>query len=523
MKGERSVPAKVLMVQGTASSTGKSVLVTALCRILRQDGFTVAPFKAQNMSNNSYVTLDGGEIGRAQVNQAEAAGVEPETDMNPILLKPESDHRVQIVLNGKPYKSVGASEYQDLKLVLWPHVSRALDRLRERFDVLVIEGAGSPAEINLQHADIVNMTVARYANAPVVLVGDIDRGGVFAHLVGTLSLIELRDRQMVRALVINKFRGDYGLLEPGLKMLRARTGLPVAGVVPYLNDIDIAEEDAVALDGWKRAKAGTIDICVVRLPHISNFDDLDPLEREPSVTLRYITTGTQLGQPDLIIVPGTKSTISDLAWMRMRGLADAVVLAARSGVALIGVCGGYQMLGQRIIDMEGVESSDSSVRGLGLLSASTEFEPAKTTTRVQARVLHNRGLLSGAEGSRIRGYEIHMGRTYTSESVPFSVDGRTGDLSSSFDGAVTTDGWTIGTYMHGIFANDDLRSILLRNLARRKGVSVVSQRSRVEKDQAYERLAGQFRSALDMQLIRDLLDSSLKQEGTRSTYPQWAM
>jgi adenosylcobyric acid synthase len=516
------MPAKVLMVQGTASSTGKSLLVTALCRILRQDGLSVAPFKSQNMSNNSYATLDDGEIGRAQVNQAEAAGIEPETDMNPILLKPESDHRVQIVLNGKPYKSIGAQEYQDLKMVLWPHVTRAIDGLRSRYEVVVIEGAGSPAEINLQHSDIVNMPVARYTNAPVILVGDIDRGGVFAHIVGTLTLVELRDRRMVRALMINKFRGDIALLEPGLRMLKARTGIPIAGVVPYLHDIGIAEEDSVALDGWTGRGRGTIDVCVIRLPHISNFDDLDPLDRESEVGLRYVSTSAQLGHPDLIVLPGTKATIADLSWMRMHGLAEAVTQAARNGAALIGVCGGYQILGQRIIDTEGVESGESSVRGLGLLSASTEFEPAKTTTRVQARVLHNRGLFAGAEGSRVRGYEIHMGRTFTSDSVPFSVEGRSNDPASSFDGAVSSDGWTMGTYLHGLFANDDFRSILLRNLARRKGVSIFAHRSQVEKDQAYDRLADQVRASIDMQLIRDLLDSSVEKSGGLASTGRWA-
>jgi adenosylcobyric acid synthase len=513
--------AKILMVQGTASSAGKSLLVTALCRILREDGLEVAPFKAQNMSNNSYVTLDGGEIGRAQVNQAEAAGVEPETDMNPILLKPESDRRSQIVLNGRPYKSAAAGEYQELKRELWPHVTRALDRLRERFDAVIIEGAGSPAEINLQQTDIVNMPVARYANAPVILIGDIDRGGVFAHLVGTLALIELRDRSLVRATVINKFRGDYALLEPGLKLLKARTGIPVAGVIPYLRNIDIPEEDAVALDSWSGSRPGAIDVGVLRLPHISNFDDLDPLDREPSVSLRYITTTAQFGHPDLIVLPGTKSTIADLAWLRARGLAESVTSAVRNGTALIGVCGGYQMLGQRIIDAEGVESGEPSVRGLGLLSASTEFEPAKTTTRVQARVLHNRGMLAGAEGDRIRGYEIHMGRTYTSESVPFSVEGRTGDPAASFDGAVSADGWMMGTYLHGLFANDDFRANLLKNIARRKGVAVIPQRTIAEKDQAYRRLAEQVREALDMRLIHSLLDGSLEHQSRSAVTESW--
>jgi len=295
-------------------------------------------------------------------------------------------------------------------------------------------------------------------------------------------------------------------------MLRSRTGLPVAGMIPYLNDIDIAEEDAVALDEWSGGRRGAIDVGVVRLPHISNFDDLDPLDREPGVSLRYITSGSQLGHPDLIVLPGTKATVADLAWLRARGLAESLVSATQNGSALIGVCGGYQMLGQRIIDVEGVESGEPSVKGLGLLSASTEFEPAKTTTRVQARVLYSRGMFAGAEGDRVSGYEIHMGRTYTSESVPFSVDGRPGDPTASFDGAVSADGWMMGTYLHGLFANEDFRGVILRNLARRKGVALLPRRSAEQKAEAYDRLAAQVRQALDMRLIYDLLGTSHRKD-----------
>ena len=320
--------AKVIMVQGTASHVGKSVLVAALCRIFRQDGFRVAPFKAQNMSNNSYVTPDGGEIGRAQAVHAEAAGIEPTVKMNPILMKPEADNRSQLVLLGKPIGTPGAEYFSGDKTRLWEAVTHSLDTLCADYDIVVVEGAGSPAEINLRETKIVNMRVARYADAPVLLVGDIDPGGVFAALVGTLELLEPEERVLIKAFVINKFRGDLSLLEPGLRMLEDRTGVPVAGVVPYFHDIHIPEEDSVSLERRRSMKAGTeylIDIAVIGLPHISNFDDFDPVAREPGVRLRYVEAHDALDTPDLVILPGTKSTTADLAWLRATGLADQII------------------------------------------------------------------------------------------------------------------------------------------------------------------------------------------------------
>lgn len=505
--------AKTLMVQGTASFVGKSVLVTALCRILRQDGLRVAPFKAQNMSNNSYVTATGGEIGRAQVNQAEAAGVEPETDMNPILLKPESDHRSQVVLNGRPYRTLAAADLFKLKLGLWPQVTAALDRLRDRFDAVVIEGAGSPAEINLHATDIVNMRVARYAGSPVLLAGDIDRGGVFAHLVGTLELLEADERALVGGLVINKFRGDASLLEPGLQMLSRRTGIPIAGVIPYLRNLQIAEEDAVALDDARHASGALLDVAVLHLPLISNFDDFDPLESEAGVRLRYVESPDQLGQPDLIVLPGSKATVADLTWLRARGLAGAICAAAERGTSIIGICGGYQMLGRRIDDPLGVEGRAGSIDALGLLDASTTFTPAKTTERVEARVTCARGLLAGTELASLRGYEIHMGQTESAERAPFLIERRSGCAIRSPDGAISGDGWVLGTYMHGLFANDDLRAALLQNLAAHKGITLPSASARPQnglgKEAAYDRLADEVRAALDMKLVYELLQTSL--------------
>jgi adenosylcobyric acid synthase len=373
------------MVQGTASHVGKSVLVSALCRILRQDGFRVAPFKAQNMSNNSYVTPDGGEIGRAQAVQAEAAGVDARVEMNPVLLKPEADSHAQVVLMGRPLTSARARDYFNLKATLWESVAKSLDTLRSEHDIVVIEGAGSPAEINLKATEIVNMRVALYAGAPVLLCGDIDRGGVFAALVGTLQLLDPPERDAVKGLLINKFRGDASLLTDGLDWLADYTGKPVVGVVHHFRDIHIPEEDSVALDiAPPSSSAAVLDVAVVQVPHISNFDDFDPLAREPGVSLRYVQHGDRLGKPDLVILPGSKTTIPDLLWMEQQGLTRAVVGAHAAGSSVVGICGGYQMLGNQILDPDRVESSVGAASGLGMLPLTTTFAGTKETHRVRA-------------------------------------------------------------------------------------------------------------------------------------------
>ena len=495
------------MVQGTASHVGKSVLVSALCRIFRQDGFRVAPFKAQNMSNNSYVTPDGGEIGRAQAVQAQAAGVEARVEMNPVLLKPEADQTSQVVLMGRRLGSAGARQYFDrLKPRLWRAVRQSLDLLREEFDVVVIEGAGSPAEINLKATEIVNMAVARYADAPVLLCGDIDRGGVFASLVGTMELLDPGERDLVKAFVINKFRGDASLLSDGLTWLEQRTGVPVAGVVPYFRDIHIPEEDAVPLVYAAPASAeALIDVAVVYLPHISNFDDFDPLARENGVSLRYVYSAPQLGRPDLVILPGTKTTIPDLDWMEQHGIPGAIQEAHRNGSAVIGICGGYQMLGTRISDPDHVESSQSESAGLGLLPSTTVFAGSKETHRVRGRVLSAPGLLSGAQGLPIQGYEIHMGRTHGEGiSQPFRIEDRSDvavDDTTGFDGAVDAPGWVLGTYIHGLFHNFELRRAILHALARRKGVRLSLATEDMTLDQEYDKLADWVRNSLDMDLV----------------------
>ncbi len=504
---------RVLMVQGTASHVGKSVLVSALCRIFRQDGFRVAPFKAQNMSNNSYVTRDGGEIGRAQAVQAEAAGVEARVEMNPVLLKPEADHLAQVVRLGRPLVSARVRDYFALKTQLWESVHTSLDTLRREYDVVVIEGAGSPAEINLKATEIVNMRVARYADAPVLLCGDIDRGGVFAALVGTLELLEPAERATIKGFVINKFRGDASLLADGLTMLEQRTGVPVLGVVHHFRDIHLPEEDSVALDLPARATPGVagpaaLDIAVVRLPHISNFDDFDPLTREPGVRLRYVAAAADLGRPDLVILPGSKTTIPDLAWLEAQGLAGAIRERRRAGTAIVGICGGYQMLGTRLYDPEGVESTIPESAGLGLLPLTTVFVGTKETHRIQGEVAAGSGLLAGADGTPIRGYEIHMGRT-AGEGVtfPFRIRDRsdgTVTAATAYDGAMDGSGQVLGTYIHGLFHNGGLRRAMLAELARRKGVALPSSAGEGavgEMDAEFDKLADWVRASLDLNRI----------------------
>jgi adenosylcobyric acid synthase len=497
---------RVLMVQGTASHVGKSVLVSALCRIFRQDGFRVAPFKAQNMSNNSYVTKDGGEIGRAQAVQAEAAGVEARVEMNPVLLKPEADHISQVVLMGRPLYSAGARDYFALKSQLWESVHTSLDVLREEYDIVVIEGAGSPAEINLKATEIVNMRVALYANAPVLLCGDIDRGGVFAALVGTLELLEPEEREAIKGFVINKFRGDQSLLTDGLTWLEQRTGIPVTGVVHHYRDIHIPEEDSVALDLPVRSHdKAVLDIAVIQVPHISNFDDFDPLSRESSVSLRYVESASELGHPDLVILPGSKTTIPDLTWMERQGLIDAIGGLHQQGTAIIGICGGYQMLGLKICDPEGIESSQREITGLGLLPMTTIFGGTKETHRIKGEVVEGSGLLQGAKGAPVTGYEIHMGQT-TGEGIiyPFRIDDRSdADVTpaTAFDGATDTSGSVLGTYIHGLFQNGELRQSILGELARRKGVSLPDSAQELGIEQEFDKLADWVRDSLDMDLI----------------------
>ncbi|HLZ72923.1 MAG TPA: cobyric acid synthase [Dehalococcoidia bacterium] len=496
-------PGSVLMLQGTASSVGKSLLTAALCRILAREGLRVAPFKAQNMSNNSFVTADGRELGRAQAVQAEAAGIEPLAEMNPILLKPEADHRSQVVVLGRPCGVLHGHDFLTRKQELWPVVTESLARLRADFDVVLIEGAGSPAEINLRAGDIVNMRVARHAQAPVLLVGDIDRGGVFAHLVGTLALLEPEERELVQGLVINKFRGSAELLQPGVAWLERRTGLPVAGVVPWLDGVGVADEDAVALEGRREQKRAALDVAVIRFPRIANFDDLDPLAAETGVSVRFVSEVSAFGTPNLLVLPGTKSTIADLDWLRRSGLAAAVLAHAEAGGAVIGICGGYQMLGERVLDPGRVESEAGEAPGLALLPAVTEFEPAKATHRVRATLSCDHGLFALLNGAEVGGYEIHMGQSRS--AVPaLHIRSRSGVPCDDADGAVNAAGNVFGTYLHGLFDNDNLRATLLRSLSG-AGEAEAFAPSVWDRRAAYNRLADHVAAALDMRLVHRLL------------------
>ncbi|MFP3855029.1 MAG: cobyric acid synthase, partial [Anaerolineales bacterium] len=368
--------AKAVMIQGTASHAGKSVVAAALCRLYARAGYQVAPFKAQNMSNNSFVTAEGGEMGRAQVFQAQAAGVEPHVDMNPILLKPDADTRAQVVRLGQPVKAMDVQEYHDYQSLAWPAVTEAYDRLRSQYDLIVLEGAGSPAEINLMDRDIVNMKMAAYAGASVILVGDIERGGVFASLVGTWQLLPPQDRERIKAFLINKFRGDASLLDTGFEFLEEQTGVPVLGVLPYVFGLPVDEEDAVVLDAGGRSGKGPLEIAVIRLPHISNATDFQPLSNEPDVSIRYLTSASDFGQPDVVILPGTKSTVADFEWMHRQGLVERVLAHHEQGGWVVGICGGYQMMGERVEDPDQVEAS-LGIDGLSLLPVVTRFQERK--------------------------------------------------------------------------------------------------------------------------------------------------
>ena len=487
--------AKRIMVQGTMSGAGKSLLCTALCRIFRQDGLRAAPFKSQNMALNSYVTREGMEMGRAQAAQAEAAGIEPDVRMNPILLKPSSDVGSQVIVNGQVRAQMKASDYFAYKKQLIPEIMAAYESLAAENDVIVIEGAGSPAEINLRENDIVNMGLAELVNAPVLLAGDIDRGGVFAQLYGTAMLLSEAERSRVRGLVINKFRGDVEILRPGLKQIEDLTGIPVFGVVPYLR-VEIDDEDSLAPRLGVTDARKPLDIAVVRLPRISNFTDFAPLETHPLLGVRYVDRASKLGAPDLVILPGTKSTMDDLLWLRESGLETAVRKLAASGTPVLGVCGGYQMLGERIDDASGIEGSVPSLRGMELLPCVTAFEPEKTLTRVRAAVTG--GPLDGAA---LDGYEIHMGTT-EARGEPFCrLENGTPDGCRQ--------GNVFGTYLHGLFDSVSAVEKLALWLCERKGIekgAAAAEPWRDYKERQYDLLAQGVRESLDMDAVYRVME-----------------
>jgi adenosylcobyric acid synthase len=461
--------AKNIMIQGTSSHVGKTVLVAALCRIFKNRGFRVAPFKAQNMALNSSVTGDGGEIGRAQALQAEAAGITPTVDLNPILLKPSGDSLSQIIIHGKVFAVMSAREYHGFKKEAMAFVLESYERLSKANDIIVIEGAGSPAEVNLRENDIANMGVAAATKSPVLLAGDIDRGGVLASIVGTMELLTEKEKDMVKGFIINKFRGDIGLLAPGLEFLAGRTGRPVLGVVPYASDIVLPDEDSVSLDNVGKGPGDKkVRIAVIRLPRVSNFTDFDALRCDPAVELRFVEDPDEVHGFDMIIIPGTKNTIEDLLWIKARGFDNALKRFHESKMGTIaGICGGFQMLGRVIKDPFGVESDKGFSVGLALLDAETTLKRSKDTFRVTAEVKKGPG---NAAFYNVEGYEIHMGETL-GEAAPFSkITGRNGRPAGIMEGGVSEDGRVWGTYIHGIFDNDPFREALVNDLLERKGM-----------------------------------------------------
>ena len=489
--------ARCVMVQGSASGVGKSVLVTALCRVLRDQGYAVAPFKAQNMSLNAAVTREGGEIGRAQAAQAEAAGIEARVAMNPVLLKPEADARSQVVVLGKATGAYATRDYWRGRSRLWPVVRSALRSLRLEVEIVVIEGAGSPAELNLRRHDMANMRVAAEADAAVLLVGDIERGGIFAQLLGTLDLLTPAQRRRIRALVVNKFRGDPSLFDEGVRILSRRSGLPVH-VLPYAEDLGVPAEDlGVPAEDSLAPPAGAPpdapEIAVIVYPHISNHDDLEPLAAA-GARIRYVRRPSELERPDLIVLPGSKTTMTDLAWLRSRGIAERIGDLARAGVPVLGLCGGFQMLGTELRDPLGIEGAAGSARGLGLLPVRTTLERRKRTVQVRGR-LRAPGFIGGAAGLVFDAYEIHLGATHRDGAAPFAELTRVGSRGRVRDGAVSADGLVLGTYAHGLFANAELRVALLAALARRRG-SMFSPRP-LPLD-TYARLSAWLRGSVDV-------------------------
>ena len=504
--------AKTIMFQGTSSHVGKSILTTALCRIFRQDGYRTVPFKAQNMALNSFVTPSGGEMGRAQVAQAEAAGLEPAVEMNPVLLKPTGNSRSQVIVMGKPIGMMSASEYHaGHSTKLLGVIKNCLDELQERFDIVVIEGAGSPAEVNLKANDIVNMRIALMVGAPVFLIADIDRGGAIASVVGTMSLLEPEEQDRVQGIILNKFRGDITLLRPAFDIITAKTGKPVVGVIPHLSDIGIDDEDSVSLDDKKCRAGRELDIAVLRLPKISNFTDFDALSRESDVSLRYVREGESLGKPDLIILPGSKNTTEDLLYLQKQGFVDEIQRLAAAGTPVIGICGGYQMLGTQLADPLHTESSMDEIVGIGLIPSVTTFAADKLTHQVLAKAGQRTFLDSKANGTDLHGYEIHMGRTeFAGPASPaFLIVQRSGETVEFEEGFVSEDRRVMGTYMHGIFDNDDFRRSLLDALRRRKGLPELDHSEVVSykegKEAAYDRLAAIVRSNLDMDYVRRVM------------------
>lgn len=502
------------MILGTGSGAGKSLIAAALCRIFSDMGINTAPFKAQNMALNSFVTADGGEIGRAQALQAEAARVEPTTDMNPVLLKASGEIGSQVVIHGRVHSTMKAREYYAFKDTAWKAVTASYKRLAKKHDLIVMEGAGSPAEINLMNEDIVNIRAAKYAKAPAILVGDIDKGGVFASLYGTVKLLG-RDAARIKGLVINKFRGDMSILEPGLKMINELTKKPVLGVLPYIHEIGLPEEDGLALNQRtdirrqstedRIGRQQVIKIVVVRLRYISNFTDFDALALEPDVNLTYSTNPSDIESADILIIPGSKNTVADLRILKDTGLERSIIRAHEKGVQVIGICGGYQMLGKRLLDPDSVESSRKEIDGIGLLDIVTTFSRKKTTRQVDALLCDNSIVRSNSAEDilHLRGYEIHMGAS-SGRTGLFSIT-PLGSTDKIRDGALNHNCW--GTYIHGLFDNDAFRRSLLNRVCDSKQLAPIASGIiyTAIRDAAINRLAGLVKESIDMDYIKMLV------------------
>jgi adenosylcobyric acid synthase len=506
------MPNKSLQICGTGSGVGKSVIVAGLCRIFLQDGYKTAPFKAQNMALNSFVTKEMGEIGRAQAVQAQACRIAPTVDMNPVLLKPVSDMGAQVIVLGKSIGNMKALQYTAYKSKLVKTVRQSYKNLAKEYDIVVLEGAGSPAEINLKKHDIVNMKMAEYADASVILVGDIDKGGVFAWLIGTLELLTEKEKKRVKGIIINKFRGDKRLLMPGIRFLEKYTGIKVLGIIPYFTgkeDINIPEEDSFSFE-QKREKIKSkkkhkfVKISVIYLPHISNFTDFDNLEREKDVILRYVRKPEELDNPDVIIIPGTKNTISDLKWLNISGFREKIIsfMDQSCSGAVVGICGGYQMLGTYIYDTHSIESKAGRIKGLGILPVETYLEKEKTLTQVKAKEI--------SSGMEVTGYEIHNGRSKAAGNLKpaFRIIEKNRRKSGSPDGAVSKDGRVIGTYIHGVFDSPLFRRNFLNKIRKNKGWNLLSPDNGIDIDKEFDKLARHIRGNIDMPLLYKILNKA---------------
>ena len=493
------------------SNAGKSLITAGLCRIFKQDGYRVTPFKSQNMALNSYITTEGLEMGRAQVMQAEAAGIQPSVLMNPILLKPTNDTGSQVIVNGEVMGNMSAVEYYKHKKELIPHIMKAYNELDSTYDIIVLEGAGSPAEINLKSEDIVNMGMAKLAKAPVLLVGDIDRGGVFAAIAGTLLLLEPDERDIIKGVIINKFRGDKAILKSGLDMIEEITKKPVVGVIPYMH-LDIDDEDSLSERFDRKNVSGLVDIAVIQLPRISNFTDFNPLESIPGVSLRYVKSADKLKNPDMIILPGTKNTMEDLLWLRQCGLEAQVLKHAANGRAVFGICGGYQMLGEELSDPHNIEHG-GTMKGIGLIPVKTIFEQQKTRTRVEGRFQTVTGLMSQLTNAKFEGYEIHMGQSFSVDKLPSplcKIESIAGEAVDKQDGMFCEN--VYGTYIHGIFDQEEVSKSVVISLFKSKGLDfeqVTAMDMKAHKERQYDLLAQGMRESLDMEYIYKILEQGI--------------